>query len=115
MSIFNRFHINVVVIRVRANPFYEYDLMRIVNGHNQPVVISFDVKNHSVRADDAGIGIGFQNIGWAFPARSKRLMEPGIESRFNRFLVLAAFEAIGEFPEGLSRNDPHGQASDDIR
>lgn len=97
-----------------SNPFDEHDLMRIVDGYYQPVAIAFDVENHSIRSDNAGVGISFQNIGWAFPARSGHLMEPSIESRFDRLLVLAAFEAIGKFPEGLPGNDPHAQASDDM-
>src|ERR1700735_2802259 len=112
MSIFHRLHINAVVIRVCPDPLDEHDLVRIVDGHTQPVAIAFDVENHSIRSDNAGIGISFQNIGWAFPARPERLMKPRIESRFDRLLVLAAFEAVGKSPQGLSRNDPHGQASD---
>ena len=104
----------MVVIRVRANPFDEHDLVWIVDSHNQPVAISFNVENHPVRPDNAGIGISFQNVSRTFPARSERFMEPRIERRFDSFLVFAAFEAIGEFPERLSRNDPHGQASDDM-
>jgi len=99
---------------VRANPFDEYDLMQIVDGHNQPVVISFDVENNPLRSDNTGIGISFQNVSRTFPARSERFMKPRIERRFDRFLVLAAFEAIGEFLERLPRDDPHGQASDDM-
>lgn len=74
-------------------------------------MIASDVENYSIRSDNAGIGISFQNIGWVFPARSERLMEPRVESRLDRFLVLAAFEAIGKFAQGLSCNDPHGRAS----
>jgi hypothetical protein len=76
MSIFHRLHINAVVIRVCSNPFDEHDLAPIVDGHNQPVAIAFDVENHSIRSDNAGIGMSFQNIGWAYPARSERLMKP---------------------------------------
>lgn len=104
----------MVIVRVRSNPFDEYDLVQIVYGHNQPVVIAFDVEDHSIRSDNAGIGVSFQNIGWAFPARSEDFMEPRIERRFDCLLVHAAFEAIGKLPEGLSCDDPQDQTSDDI-
>jgi hypothetical protein len=42
------------------------------------------------------MGIGFQNISKAFPARSEHLMEPRMEGRFDCLLVHAAFEAIGK-------------------
>src|SRR4029077_4812889 len=109
MSIFHRLHINVVILRVFSNPFDEYYLVPIVNGHNQPVVVAFDVEDHSARSNNAGIGISFQNIGWAFPAGSEDLMEPCIERRLDRLLMLAAFETMDEFPQRLPCNDPHGQ------
>jgi len=88
----------MVIIRVCSNPFYEHDLMLIVNGHNQAVVIAFDVEDHPIRPDNAGIRISLQYLRWTSPACSENFMKPGIERGFDRFLVLAALEAIDVFP-----------------
>jgi len=62
-----------------SNPLDEYDPMRIVDRHHQPVVIALDVENHPVRSNNAGIRIRFQDIGWTFPVCSEQFMDPCVE------------------------------------
>jgi hypothetical protein len=47
MSISHPLNINLVIIRMCSNPLDEYDPMRIVDRHRQPVVIALDVENLS--------------------------------------------------------------------
>jgi len=48
---FHRFYINLVVMLVRSDPFDEYDLVTIVDGHHQSVIVSFNVEDQSVQKD----------------------------------------------------------------
>src|SRR5215472_6103437 len=59
-----------------SEPFDEHDLMPIVDLHHQPVVVAFNVEDHSVGPHDAGVRIGSQNIGWLFPMGSEHFVQP---------------------------------------
>jgi hypothetical protein len=41
--LFHRFHINLVVILVRSDPFDKYDLVTIVDGHDPPISIQGEI------------------------------------------------------------------------
>jgi hypothetical protein len=58
MSIFHRLYVNLVVLPMRSDPFDEHNLVTIVDSHHQPVIIPFDIEDHSVRSHNAGIRIG---------------------------------------------------------
>ena len=42
------------VLFVRAKPDNQQDTLGVVDGHNQAIVIAFDVKHHSLAGNDAG-------------------------------------------------------------
>jgi hypothetical protein len=42
------FHIDLVVIPVRTDPFDPYDALLEVDRHGQPIIVSLDVEHHVV-------------------------------------------------------------------
>jgi len=50
----NLFHIDLVVISVRADPFDPHDDALKIYSDDQPVVVPFNVEHNPVRRRDAG-------------------------------------------------------------
>jgi hypothetical protein len=43
------FHVNLVVVLVRTDPFDPYDTLLEVGGDNQPIFVSLDVEDDPIR------------------------------------------------------------------
>jgi len=64
MRILHRPNINPVVFLVRSQPLDENKLSLIINGGYKPIVISFNVEDNAVLANDACIPITLFDLGW---------------------------------------------------
>jgi hypothetical protein len=98
IAIFHRPDIDLVIVSVRSHPFDKYDLMPIVDGDNEPVIVAFDIEDDSVLSDDACIRIVSQNVCRAFPASPEHFVKPRVESRLDGLLVFVAPETVNELP-----------------
>src|SRR5262245_61237774 len=84
----NLFHIDLVVISVRADPFDPDDALLEIDGDNQPVVqpvvVPLDVEHNPICQDDAGSSIAALYISSAGPPRLLDFIEPRIQGGLQR-------------------------------
>jgi hypothetical protein len=57
MVMLNRFDVYPVILLVGTNESDEYDPARVVDVHNQSVLVPSDVKANSMTKEDAGIAV----------------------------------------------------------
>jgi hypothetical protein len=92
----NLFHIDLVV-SVRANPPDPHNALLEIDGYDQPIVVSLDVEYNPVCRHDAGGSIATLYIRGAGPPRLLGLIEPCIECRLQRSIVLISSPCLDEF------------------
>ena len=49
-------------------------------GDDQPVIVAFDIENHAIRTDNAGIRIRFYDIRGIFPVGLLNFVKPRFQS-----------------------------------
>jgi hypothetical protein len=107
----NLFHIDPVVIPVRADPLDPHDALLKINGDDQSIVVTLDVEHDPLRRDDAGGRIAALYVRGARPPRLLNFIEPGIEGGLQRGVVLVSSSCRDRAPQGaLAKEDYLGQA-----
>ena len=89
------------------NPLNENNSPMIINRRHQSKVVALNVKHRSIVRDDACILIAAPYIGRRGPICGLRLVEPGINSGFDGFVIPAVFEGLCELKERTARNHSH--------
>jgi len=74
------FHVDLVVVPVRADPFDPRDALLEINGNDQAIVIAFDVEHDPVGRNDARSCVAAPDISRVGPPRLLDFVEPGIQS-----------------------------------
>ena len=84
-----------------ADPLDEYDPTAVIDGRHQSIVIPFDVEDHAVGADKAGIAVMLLHVRGALPMRLQRLTKPCVQRRLERPVVLMAGSVLGELDQRI--------------
>ena len=86
---------------------YEPDVahsVRVINRDDQTVLVAFDVKNDSIVANDARIGVGALDICRRAPVGPLNIVVPGSQR------LLGVVMPLPKLPERAASNDPHRQS-----
>src|SRR5260370_1775674 len=102
-------HIDLVVVLVCADPLDPHDTLLEIDGHDQPVIIALDVEDDPVGRDDAGSRVAALYICRARPPRLSDFVEPSVQGRLQRAMVLISPASFDEFSQSTPGNDPHAQ------
>jgi hypothetical protein len=86
----NLFHIDLVVLSVRADPFDPHDAFFEIDGGDQPIVVPLNVEHNLVSRDDAGGSITALYIGCGRPLRLFEFIEPDIQGCLQRGMVFVS-------------------------
>src|SRR4051812_47166633 len=92
---------------MRADPFDPDDALLEIDRHHKTIIITLDVKNHPLRIDDARGRMTPLDICSILPGRLAYFVEPGIQCRFHRGLILLAPKALDKLAQGTAGYDSH--------
>lgn len=90
-------------------PLYEHNMPLIINSNDQTIIVSLDIENDSIFPDNTGIAIAIFYVSRRIPDQGLRLLEPSIQGRLYRFVILTAAQGLTELRQGPARNDSHEQ------
>src|SRR5581483_3235630 len=107
MSILHRPYINSVIFLVGAEPLDKNDLSLIIDGNHQPIIISFNIKDNAVFADNACAPISFLDLSRRIPDCLLSFVKPCIQSCFDGFVVFASPQRFRKIIQGSTCNDSH--------
>src|SRR5262245_16636045 len=77
------------------------DLIRIIDGNHEPIVIAPKVEDNPVIGDDTGCGIHLPNVVWRRPGGALRVVIPSLEC------LLSLGIAFPERTQGFAGNNAH--------
>lgn len=86
----------------------QIDAFFIIDRDDEAIIIALDIERHALGVDDARRSLEALHIGGARPTRLARFVEPGVESRLQRGLVLVSRASFDEFAQCAPGDDPHG-------
>jgi hypothetical protein len=73
-----------------SNPFDEDDFSPVVDCNNEAIRIAFDVKDHTICANNAGLGITRFNVSRTSPIGLFCFLIPGLEGSYDSSLIFVA-------------------------
>ena len=76
---FNGFCVDGVVLLVSADELHVDDLQLVRNGHDQPVVIAFDVEDHATVLQHAGAAVLRLDVSGLGPGRIRCFLIPSFQ------------------------------------
>ena len=98
---------NLVVLLMGTNPDDEHDLVLIIDGYDQPIIVSPDVEDHALRGDDAGGCVMPLDVCGVLPMGFGNLGVPGVQPPLHRapqsFLNSVLYEEV----ESTTRDYSH--------
>src|SRR5437899_6682251 len=100
-------HVDLVISLVGTDPFDPDDCLLEIDRHQEAIVIAPDVEDKPLRADDTRRRIAPLHIRGAPPCCLAYFVEPGIQRRLHRRLVLLPGETFHELTQGTAGDDPH--------
>ena len=92
---------------MRTDPFDEYDLAAIVDRGHETIVVSLNIENYAICADDTRASVALLDFRRVAPNSALRFAKPRIQCRFQGFLRRTALKSIYEFQKNWARNHPH--------
>src|SRR5215471_2581951 len=93
------FHIDLVVILVRADPLDPHDVLFEVGSHNQSIVIPLDVEDDPVGRDDARGRIAALYVRRARPPCPSDFVEPSVQSCLQRPIVFVSSASLNKLSQ----------------
>jgi len=96
--ILHRLDLNLVVLRVSAQPLDENDMALVINRHNKSVGIALDVKYYAITAYDARGRVPPRHVGGIAPLRILHFVKPRIQRRLDRFMIRSPTKGIRKIP-----------------
>src|SRR4051794_373320 len=100
-------HIYLVVVPVCADPLDPYDTLLEIDGRDQAIIMALDIEDDPVGRDDAGGCVAMLHFCCARPPRLPDLVEPGVQCRLQRPLILVSATSLDEFSQSAPGNDAH--------
>src|SRR5438477_9440658 len=107
MFILHRFHIDLIVPSMGAEPFNIDNLRPIANRYHQSIIVPFNVEYYAIRPDDARIRVGPHDVRGTRPVRALDFMKPSVQGGFHCLLVSCSFQRLDKAAKGFSRDDSH--------
>src|SRR6476620_592988 len=92
---------------MRADPFDPNDSLLDIDRHHKTIVITFYIEDDPLRADDTRRGIATLDFRGALPRSLAHFVEPCLQRRSYRRLVLPAGKALDELSQCPASNNPH--------
>src|SRR6476646_9733982 len=92
---------------MRADPFDPNDALLEIDRHHKTIVITFYIEDDPLRADDTRRGIATLDFRGALPRSLAHFVEPCLQRRSYRRLVLPAGKALDELSQCPASNNPH--------
>lgn len=99
---FNGFCVHCVVLLVGADELHVDDLQLVRNGHDQPVIIAFDVEDHATVLQHAGAAVQRLDVCGLSPGRIRCFLIPSLQR------LLGVGMALPEGSKGGHGNYSHG-------
>src|SRR6266480_3377473 len=103
------FHIDLVVVLVRADPLDPHDALLEVDGYDQPIIVPFDIEDDPVGRNDAGGRVAALYICSARPSCLSDFVEPSVKGRLQCPVILVPPASLDELSQSAPGNDPHGE------
>src|ERR1700736_2350790 len=100
-------HIDLVIGLMGANPFDPDDCLLKIDSHQKTIVITLNVEDDSLCADDACRRITTLYVRRILPICLARFVEPGIQRSLHGPPILAGGKALDELSQRSACDDPH--------